>query len=43
MPQQVLSVSDSLWAVGQAARGAEIVSYANKYNLKKKQPPHTFK
>lgn len=34
-PQQVLCISDSLWAAGQAARGTEIVSYANKYNEKK--------
>lgn len=40
MSQQVLSISDSLWAVGQAARGAEIVSYANKYNLKKNTSSH---
>lgn len=30
----MLRISDSLWAVGQAARGTEIVSCANKNNKK---------
>lgn len=36
-PQQVLCISDGFWIVGEAARGTEIVSYANKYNFKKPQ------